>query len=72
LAQLKEKGALLCEPFRSAVAWIPDDTVVTYDTMAYWVSIPWDNHDGRVTLAGDAAHPMTPRKILLFPTCIGD
>jgi 2-polyprenyl-6-methoxyphenol hydroxylase-like FAD-dependent oxidoreductase len=41
---------------------MPDDTNITYDTMAYWVPTPWENHDGRVTLAGDAAHPMTPRK----------
>ncbi|KAH8587040.1 monooxygenase [Bisporella sp. PMI_857] len=39
-----------------------DDTKITYDKMAYWVPIPWDNHDGRVTLAGDAAHPMTPHR----------
>lgn len=62
LAQVKEKGSTMCEPFRSAVMWMPDDTKITYDTMAYWVSIPWDDHDGRVALAGDAAHPMTPRE----------
>jgi 2-polyprenyl-6-methoxyphenol hydroxylase-like FAD-dependent oxidoreductase len=42
--------------------WMPDDTKIAYDKMAYWVPIPWDNHDGRVALAGDAAHPMTPRE----------
>jgi hypothetical protein len=62
LAQVKEKASTMCEPFRSAVLWMPDDTKITYDTMAYWVTAPWDNHDGRVTLAGDAAHPMTPRE----------
>lgn len=62
LAQVKEKGSTMCEPFRSAVMWMPDDTKITYDTMAYWVSIPWDDHDGRVALAGDAAHPMTPHR----------
>lgn len=62
LAQVKEKGATMCEPFRSAILWMPDDTNITYDSMSYWVSVPWDNHDGRATLAGDAAHPMTPRK----------
>jgi hypothetical protein len=41
---------------------MPNNTKVTYDKMAYWVPVPWDNHEGRVTLAGDAAHPMTPRK----------
>jgi hypothetical protein len=62
LAQVKEKASTMCEPFRSAVLWMPDDTKITYDTMAYWVTAPWDNHDGRATLAGDAAHPMTPRE----------
>jgi 2-polyprenyl-6-methoxyphenol hydroxylase-like FAD-dependent oxidoreductase len=63
LAQVKQKASVLCEPFRSAVAWMPDDTKITYDKMAYWVPVPWDNRNGRVTLAGDAAHPMTPRKL---------
>ncbi|KAH6717106.1 hypothetical protein BKA61DRAFT_718859 [Leptodontidium sp. MPI-SDFR-AT-0119] len=62
LAQVKQKASTMCEPFRSAVMWMPDDTKITYDKMAYWVPIPWDNHDGRVTLAGDAAHPMTPHR----------
>ncbi|RFU28012.1 hypothetical protein B7463_g8318, partial [Scytalidium lignicola] len=62
LAELKQKASVMCEPFRSAALWMPDDTNVTYDRMAYWVPVPWDNHDGRVTLAGDAAHPMTPHR----------
>ena len=62
LAQVKQKASTMCEPFRSAVMWMPDDTKITYDRMAYWIPIPWDNHNGRVTLAGDAAHPMTPRE----------
>ena len=63
LTQVKQKASILKnEPFRNAVLWMPDDTVVTYDTMAYWIPIPWDNHAGRVTLAGDAAHPMTPHR----------
>ena len=61
LAQVKEKASVLCEPFRSATLWMPEDTLVTYDQLGYWIPIPWDNREGRVTLAGDAAHPMTPR-----------
>src|SRR4051812_19427238 len=41
---------------------MPADTIVTYDTMAYWVCIPWDNKGGRATLVGDATHHMTPCK----------
>ena len=62
LKQVKEKAKVLPEPFRSANLWIPDDTHITYDQLAYWIPIPWDNRDGRATLCGDAAHPMTPRK----------
>jgi len=61
LAQLKEKASIQAEPFRSAVQWMPEDTEITYNSMAYWEPVPWDNHSGRVTLAGDAVHPMPPR-----------
>jgi len=33
---------------------------------ATWKSISWDNHEGCVTLAGDAEHPLPPRKSSLF------
>lgn len=62
LAEIKKKAENQPEPFRSAVLWLPDDQIVTYDTMAYWVSKKWDSHNGRATLAGDAAHPMTPHR----------
>ncbi|KAL8704292.1 MAG: hypothetical protein Q9201_002546 [Fulgogasparrea decipioides] len=49
----------LAEPFRSAyLAPLPDATLWC-DRLAEWRTIPWDNQNGRVTLAGDAAHPMT-------------
>ena len=64
LAMIKSCMHDQAEPFRSANLWIPDDTPVTFDDLAYWVTIPWDNHGGRVTLAGDAAHPQAPRKPL--------
>ncbi|KAI9796417.1 MAG: hypothetical protein M1833_006189 [Piccolia ochrophora] len=62
LAQVKAKAKDLADPFRSAVLWIPDDTKVTYNSIGYWVTKPWENHGGRVTLAGDAAHPMPPHR----------
>ena len=61
LAQVKEKASKLSEPYRSAIQWIPEGTRITYDSIAYWIPIPWDNRDGRATLCGDAAHAMTPR-----------
>ena len=62
LAELKEIAFSLAEPWRSSLLWIPDDTEVSCNTVAYWVTRPWDNHDGTITLAGDAAHPLPPRK----------
>jgi hypothetical protein len=51
---------------------MPDDTKITYNNIAYWVPVPWYNHEGRATLAGDAAHPMPPRMlfhhIIFFPS----
>ncbi|KAL7625133.1 hypothetical protein AAE478_004347 [Parahypoxylon ruwenzoriense] len=64
LRQIKEKSKTFGEPLRSCYEWIPDDL-----DEVYWIgsanwdpSLPeheWDNHGGRVTLLGDAAHPMT-------------
>ena len=71
LAQVKEKASKLPEPFRSANQWIPEGTRVTYDSIAYWIPVLWDNRDGRATLCGDAAHAMTPRirdpGLVLYP-----
>ena len=63
LAYQKELAKGFCDPFRSVFEWTPDDSPVWYWKLRQWdPSEPkhsWDNHDGRVTLAGDAAHPMT-------------
>ena len=64
-AELKRRGALLPEPFRSAVLEIPDDSEVSFDAINYWESKPWDTRNGRVVFAGDAAHAMPPRKLLI-------
>ncbi|KAK1962663.1 putative monooxygenase [Colletotrichum sublineola] len=50
----------ICEPFRSALEWTPRDSACYVGEMNYWLPSPWETHDGRVTLAGDAAHPMLP------------
>lgn len=54
--QKSTKG--LCEPFQSLIDWTPASSPCYIDEMKYWVPIPFDNCSGRVTLAGDAAHPM--------------
>jgi 2-polyprenyl-6-methoxyphenol hydroxylase-like FAD-dependent oxidoreductase len=67
LTTMRMKCSDLAEPFRSAVQEIPDGTKIWCDKIHYWLPEPWDNHHGRVTLVGDAAHPMMPCK---FSSCI--
>lgn len=57
-----EKSETLTEPFRSALLSLPDDAVIWCERLSQWPTIEWDNKHGSVTLAGDAAHPMTYRK----------
>ena len=61
MKRMKQLSSEFCEPFRSAFSWVKDDTYIFPDRFASWNSSAlWDNHSGRITLAGDAAHPMTP------------
>ncbi|CZR60097.1 related to monooxygenase [Phialocephala subalpina] len=63
LAQVKEKSVGYCEPWKSAFEWVSEDQPAWYFDLTVWdPSLPdhqWDTRNGRVTLAGDAAHPMT-------------
>ncbi|KXS95521.1 hypothetical protein AC578_4628 [Pseudocercospora eumusae] len=52
------------DPFKSIYAWLSDDEEnVLYTRLMDWdprsPDHAWDNREGRVTLAGDAAHPMS-------------
>lgn len=77
LRQGKEKSKAFSDPLRSCYEFIPDDhDQVYYGANANWdPSLPeheWDNHGGLVTLVGDAAHPMTYRKLspeFSYPIC---
>lgn len=66
LAQVKSLSRGFEEPWKSAFEWVGDDQPAWYSAMAVWdPSLPeheWDTRKGRVTLAGDAAHPMTFRE----------
>lgn len=66
LAIIKERAQDMGEPARSAFTWIPEDTLVHKADISYWITQPWDNRGGRITLVGDAAHPMPPCKCCLL------
>lgn len=60
--EVKARGALLAEPFKSAILWIPDDVDIAYQDISIWAPERWDTRGGRVTLAGDAAHSIPPHR----------
>lgn len=60
LALIKSRAKDMGEPARSAFLWLPEDTEVHKADISYWISRPWNNRGGRLTLVGDAAHPMPP------------
>ena len=49
----------LAEPFRSMYLNVQGDLNYPCDRLGQWPTVAWDNREGKVTLAGDAAHPMT-------------
>ncbi|KAH8732686.1 hypothetical protein GQ44DRAFT_696271 [Phaeosphaeriaceae sp. PMI808] len=63
LAQQKELAKGFCDPWKSAYDWTPDDSPVWYMGLTAWdpghEGHRWDNHNGLITLVGDACHPMT-------------
>ncbi|KAH8591645.1 hypothetical protein B0O99DRAFT_631924, partial [Bisporella sp. PMI_857] len=69
---LKELTADHAEPRKSAMAWVPEGHHVPRDRLTFWSPVPWDTHDGRVTLAGDAAHAMTYHRGQGLNNCLHD
>ena len=60
----KEKAQNFAEPWRSVGKDLPDDLPVIVDRTTVWrPTMDWTQKFGhRVTLAGDAAHPMPPHR----------
>jgi 2-polyprenyl-6-methoxyphenol hydroxylase-like FAD-dependent oxidoreductase len=60
LAQVREKATAYCEPWKSAFEWLGDEQEPWYMGLTVWdpETVKWDN-GGKVTMVGDAAHPMT-------------
>lgn len=56
LQRLKARMDGWADPYKSVVEWLPDDTPVGKEQLRIWNPEPWENHQGRVTLSGDAAH----------------
>ncbi|KAL9016017.1 MAG: hypothetical protein Q9185_006612 [Variospora sp. 1 TL-2023] len=64
IAYQKQLARAYADPFRSAFDWLADDSPTAwYGKLQHWdpaePAHAWDSKGGRVTLAGDAAHPMT-------------
>lgn len=61
--QQKELAKNFCDPWKSALEWTPDDASAWYLGLTDWdpgaEGHRWNNHNGLVTLVGDACHPMT-------------
>ncbi|KAJ0132797.1 Uncharacterized protein HZ326_24127 [Fusarium oxysporum f. sp. albedinis] len=57
----KKLAANYCEPFKYLAEWVREDAIIPLDNFSTWKQIQsWHNYNGRVTIAGDAAHPMVP------------
>lgn len=69
---LRELTADFSEPRKSAIRWVKEGTHIPRDRFAIWSPVPWNHHEGRVTLAGDAAHAMTYHRGQGLNNCFND
>ncbi|KAK3368856.1 hypothetical protein B0T24DRAFT_341566 [Lasiosphaeria ovina] len=59
LERLRAKMEGWADPYKSVVEWLSEDISIGADQLRIWHPRKWDNREGRVTLAGDAAYSMT-------------
>lgn len=64
IRDMKRRALAAAEPFRGAVGAIDEGRRAYSSYLPYWPTQGWEGHParGKVTLAGDAAHPMTPHR----------
>ncbi|KAH7055897.1 hypothetical protein B0J12DRAFT_435785 [Macrophomina phaseolina] len=64
IRDMKQRAAVFAEPFRSIADAIDEERKAYSNYLPYWPTQGWEGHParGKVTLAGDAAHPMTPHR----------
>lgn len=59
VAELKRRAVGYHPTLFNLINDIPEDADANEIVLQDWECRPWDNHGGRITLAGDAAHVMT-------------
>ncbi|KAL2203494.1 FAD/NAD(P)-binding domain-containing protein [Sarocladium strictum] len=59
LAEMRTRAQEFHPVLRKVVDMIPENTDITEIMLQDWPCLPWNNHRGKMTLAGDAAHAMT-------------
>jgi 2-polyprenyl-6-methoxyphenol hydroxylase-like FAD-dependent oxidoreductase len=62
LEKWHEIGRDFGSPFKEIFETIEPSSPIWHNRLGYWPTKPWDSN-GLVTLVGDAAHPMTFRKL---------
>ena len=62
LADMKRRAQSFHPVLRNAVQSIPEVSQVLEIVLQDWPCYDWDNHGGRVSLVGDAAHAMTTHR----------
>ena len=68
----KRNAQVFDSRLRGVLLSLPEDTKVLHIRLVDWVPMPWDNRNGRVTVAGDGAHAMTSYRGEAFNHGIAD